>query len=209
MHGHGFSRMQEDKADKKTDYKKLSLKMAPLLWPDSFNLRVRALQGERARALLLTGTKKEGGSLAESDAPSFSFQPQVRVVACVVTLVGARVANVMVPILYKDMVDEMAGIDGPVAFPLKLIIWYSVLKLLQSLQRDLRNFLWIEVEQDTSRRIKIMVFRWALCECTQVPLATMIVNRRAPSSHLPRNRCTSGMTGCLLPGSAAHAALFN
>ena len=84
---------------------------------------------------------------------------QLRVLLCVTTLLLARVANVMVPILYKQIVDSLAGIDAPIYFPATLIIWYTVLKLLQSLQRDLRNFLWILVEQDTSRRIKIMVFR--------------------------------------------------
>lgn len=84
---------------------------------------------------------------------------QLRVLLCITTLVLARVANVMVPILYKEVVDGLAGIDAPIYFPVELIIWYTVLKLLQSLQRDLRNFLWILVEQDTSRRIKIMVFR--------------------------------------------------
>jgi len=116
--------MEEDKKpEDKTDYKKLIKKIAPLLWPKRFDLKLR-------------------------------------IFLCISTLLLARVANVMVPLLYKMIVDELAGTDdNPITFPLMLIVWYTLLKLLQSLQRDLRNFIWIAVEQDTSRRIKIMVFR--------------------------------------------------
>lgn len=37
-----FSKMDDDKPEKKTDYGKLIRKMAPLLWPEQLNLKVRA-----------------------------------------------------------------------------------------------------------------------------------------------------------------------
>ena len=43
-------------------------------------------------------------------------------------------------------------------FPSSVIIGYSVLRIFIALQRDVRAFIWLDVEQDTNRRIKLRVF---------------------------------------------------
>jgi len=84
---------------------------------------------------------------------------RLRVVACFTAIAGARVANLMVPQLYRILVDALAGSgDVEPTFPLWAVILYVVLKLFQSLARDVRGAIWLDVEQDTSRRIKLRVF---------------------------------------------------
>ena len=85
---------------------------------------------------------------------------RLRVVACFTAIAGARVANLMVPQLYRILVDALAGSgDVEPTFPLWAVILYVVLKLFQSLARDVRGAIWLDVEQDTSRRIKLHELR--------------------------------------------------
>ncbi len=51
-----------------------------------------------------------------------------------------------------------ASVQETAYFPSNVIIGYSVLRIFIALQRDVRAFIWLDVEQDTSRRIKLRVF---------------------------------------------------
>ena len=84
---------------------------------------------------------------------------KARVLAVGCTLLAARGANLMVPQLYKGAIDALSGTDEEEAyFPTEFILGYSVLRVFAALQRDVRAFIWLDVEQDTSRRIKMRVF---------------------------------------------------
>jgi hypothetical protein len=51
-----------------------------------------------------------------------------------------------------------ASVQETAYFPSSVIIGYSVLRIFTALQRDVRAFIWLDVEQDTNRRIKLRVF---------------------------------------------------
>jgi len=83
---------------------------------------------------------------------------KARVFAVGAVLVSARVANLMVPQLYKGAIDTLSGVSEEPSFPTNYIVAYSALRIFTALQRDVRAFIWLDVEQDTSRRIKLRVF---------------------------------------------------
>ena len=127
-------RRLEDEKPPDMDYIKLIRKIGPLLWPEDINLKLR-------------------------------------VFLCAATLIAARFANVMVPQYYKGAVDKLSGSDDkPVGmflvqyvtrfalskrlflmifaeFPVYYIFMFTVMKVLQAVNRDLRQFFWIDVEQ--------------------------------------------------------------
>ena len=83
---------------------------------------------------------------------------QLRVLVCVLILVGVRVINVYVPILSKQIIDKLAETDP--AWPWALIVLFVLMKMLQGggtgsqgLLNGLRSFLWIRVQQFTTRYI--------------------------------------------------------
>lgn len=83
---------------------------------------------------------------------------KARVFAVGAVLVSARVANLMVPQLYKGAIDTLSGVSEEPSFPTNYIVAYSALRIFTALQRDVRAFIWLDVEQDTSLRIKLRVF---------------------------------------------------
>eukprot|EP00960_Hanusia_phi_P070552 767335-Hanusia_phi.AAC.1 len=88
-----------------------------------------------------------------------NLQLRFRVVLCLLLITSARVANVMVPQLYKGIIDSLTGNkSAEPLFPLGYIIVYTALKLFQTLQRDARGFVWLDVEQDTNKRIKLAIY---------------------------------------------------
>ena len=145
-HGHGMMRRLEDEKPPDLDYFKLIRKISPLLWPEELNLKAR-------------------------------------VFLCAATLIVARFANIMVPQYYKGAVDKLSGSgDKPVGvllyfmslvfasyplaysvFPTYYIVMFAIMKVLQSINRDLRQFFWIDVEQ-------VMYFRgiFYFCACSLI-----------------------------------------
>ena len=96
--------------------------------------------------------------------PKRSPMLQMRVLACILMLVCVRVTNVFVPILSKKIVDALAGVkhDGVPIFAWQLIIIFVTLKMLQGggtgsqgLLNGFRSFLWIRVQQFTTREIQV------------------------------------------------------
>ena len=106
---------------------------------------------------------------------------QLRVIICFVILVAARVVNLYVPIYYKkivnglspkqnmtDSLDLMYGMTSKasgVTFPIASILIYVLLRFLQGgavgglgLMNNLRVFLWINVQQYTSRAMQVKLF---------------------------------------------------
>ena len=104
---------------------------------------------------------------------------QLRVVVCFLILVAARVINVYVPLYYKKIVDGLSSNSSVdpldqrlhivvpqtgLTLPLASIIIYVVLRFMQGgsvgsmgLANNLRSFLWIRVQQFTSRRLQVNV----------------------------------------------------
>jgi ATP-binding cassette, subfamily B, heavy metal transporter len=85
-----------------------------------------------------------------------------RVVAALAFMVGAKVANVSVPLLLKDLVDAMAIKPGDpqavLVVPFALLLAYGLLRLSTSLFTELRELVFAKATQGTARTIALETF---------------------------------------------------
>ncbi|MGA0114241.1 MAG: ABCB family ABC transporter ATP-binding protein/permease [Burkholderiales bacterium] len=82
-----------------------------------------------------------------------------RVVTALVFLVAAKLANVGVPLVMKDIVDGLDSTKAVLVLPLALLVAYGVLRLSTVLFAELRDVVFIPVTQRATRRIALAVFR--------------------------------------------------
>ena len=86
-----------------------------------------------------------------------------RVLAALAALIGAKLANVGVPLVLKQLIDQLA-IDPKdphalLVLPLGALIAYGLLRLSTTLFTELREFLFARVTQRAVRTIALKVFR--------------------------------------------------
>ncbi|KAK1124402.1 hypothetical protein K0M31_006762 [Melipona bicolor] len=93
-----------------------------------------------------------------------TFVLQLRVTFCFGLLILGRLINLYVPIYNKKIVNSVT--DTPNLFRWDLIIIYVAFKFLQGggtggmgLLNNLRSFLWIRIQQYTTREIEVELFR--------------------------------------------------
>jgi len=84
---------------------------------------------------------------------------KVRVIAAVAALIAAKVANVGVPILLKEIVDRLDPTTAILVVPLALLVAYGALRLSTTVFTELREFLFAKVTQRAVRTIALEVFR--------------------------------------------------
>ncbi|CAB3222009.1 unnamed protein product [Arctia plantaginis] len=111
---------------------------------------------------------------------------QFTVLICILALIAGRVVNLYVPIYSKLIVDSISL--PPMIFRWDLVLVYVFLKFLQGggtggmgLINNLRSFLWIKVQQYTTRELQLELFkqlhdlplRWHLCRKTGEVLRVM------------------------------------
>jgi len=102
----------------------------------------------------------------------YLWQYKWRVVAALSFMVGAKVANVGVPVLLKSLVDAMTphgagtgvdagatgGVPALVVVPVALLVAYGLLRLSTSLFAELRELVFAKATAGASRRISLEVF---------------------------------------------------
>ena len=81
-----------------------------------------------------------------------------RVFAVMVLLVLAKLANVVVPLALKEIVDAMSQPQALLAVPVSLVIGYGLLRLFSTLFGELRDALFAKVTQRAIRRVALQVF---------------------------------------------------
>ncbi len=125
-----------------------------------------------------------------------------RVIAAMVCLIGAKVANVGVPMVLKQLIDQLtinpASPQALLVLPLGALVAYGVLRLSTTVFTELREFLFARVTQRAVRTIALKVFR----------------HLHALSLRFHLNRQTGGMTrdierGTRGVGSLISFTLFN
>ncbi|MDO8459064.1 MAG: ABC transporter ATP-binding protein/permease [Burkholderiaceae bacterium] len=84
-----------------------------------------------------------------------------RVMAALGFMVGAKVANVGVPLLLKQLVDTMnpSTTQAVLVVPAALLLGYGLLRLSTSLFTELRELIFSKATEGASRRISLEVFR--------------------------------------------------
>ena len=86
-----------------------------------------------------------------------------RVLLALVSLVAAKMANVGVPLVLKQLIDKLAPMPGNPAYalvvPVGLLIAYGLLRLSATVFTELREFFFAQVTQRAVRTIALKVFR--------------------------------------------------
>jgi ABC-type transport system involved in Fe-S cluster assembly fused permease/ATPase subunit len=82
-----------------------------------------------------------------------------RVALALVLLVSAKLANVGVPLILKDVIDSLDSKAALLAVPLALLAAYGVLRFSTTLFAELRDVVFVRVTQRAARRIALSVFR--------------------------------------------------
>jgi ATP-binding cassette subfamily B protein len=81
-----------------------------------------------------------------------------RVILALACLVLAKVANVGIPLVLKDIVDSLdIKTDVLIALPLTLLLLYGFLKLLSSLFNELRDAVFAQVRHGAMRSVSLKV----------------------------------------------------
>jgi ATP-binding cassette subfamily B protein len=81
-----------------------------------------------------------------------------RVIAALGLLVLAKLANVSVPLVLKEIIDAMDKTHAALTVPVFLVIGYGVLRLLSTLFGELRDAVFAKVAQRAIRRVALQVF---------------------------------------------------
>jgi ATP-binding cassette subfamily B protein len=86
-----------------------------------------------------------------------------RVSIALMFLVGAKVANVSVPLLLKNLIDSLSFKPGSAAsllvVPVGLLVAYGLLRLSTSLFTELRELIFAKATEGAARSISLEVFR--------------------------------------------------
>ena len=82
-----------------------------------------------------------------------------RVAVALTFLVTAKLANVAVPLVLKEVVDGLSPTQAVLALPLALLVAYGALRLSTTLFAELRDLVFVRVTQRAIRRIALSVFR--------------------------------------------------
>ncbi len=93
----------------------------------------------------------------------YLWQYKWRVIAALSFMVGAKLANVGVPLLLKQLVDTMSLKPGStqalLVVPFGLLVAYGLLRLSTSLFTELRELVFAKATEGTARSISLQVFR--------------------------------------------------
>ena len=87
-----------------------------------------------------------------------------RVMAALAFMIGAKMANVSVPLLLKELIDTVnpkGGIDANalLVVPAALLLAYGALRLSTTLFAELRELIFAKATEGASRTISLQVFR--------------------------------------------------
>ena len=82
-----------------------------------------------------------------------------RVAAALAFLAVAKVANIGVPLVMKEIVDSLDPRQAVLALPFALLVIYGVLRLSNTLFAELRDIVFVRVAKRAIRRVALQVFR--------------------------------------------------
>jgi ATP-binding cassette subfamily B protein len=89
----------------------------------------------------------------------YLWEYRVRVLFALAFLVVAKLANVGVPLVLKDVVDALDPQTAVLAMPIALLAAYGLLRFSTTLFAELRDIIFVRVTQRAIRRIALAVFR--------------------------------------------------
>src|SRR5215470_16251228 len=92
--------------------------------------------------------------------PKGQIDMRVRVVAALLCLLLAKLANILVPILFKRLVDALSfKLAVAIALPLGLLLGYGIARVMVQIFGELRDGIFARVAQRAIRRVALDTFR--------------------------------------------------
>jgi ATP-binding cassette subfamily B protein len=150
-----------------------------------------------APAKSAAGTPQRGDLATLKTLLPYLWVYKWRVLLAMLCLVGAKMANVGVPLVLKQLVDQMnvtpAHPQALLVLPLGALAAYGALRLSTTLFTELREFLFARVTQRAVRTIALQVFR----------------HLHALSLRFHLNRQTGGMTRDIERGTRGVSSLIS
>ncbi|ABE45802.1 ABCB family ABC transporter ATP-binding protein/permease [Polaromonas sp. JS666] len=132
-------------------------------------MRSRASTADSSLHLPAAAGSPTGAAAGRSDLGTlkrlfpYLWEYKWRVVAALSFMVGAKLANVGVPLLLKNLVDTMSFKPGDVqavlVVPAALLLAYGLLRLSTTLFTELRELVFAKATEGAARRISLEVFR--------------------------------------------------
>ncbi len=110
------------------------------------------------RAAAAGGTRRNEWRAVRMVMP-YLWEYRGRVLLALSFLVIAKIANVGVPLVMKEIVDTLDSKQAVLFMPLALLIIYGALRLSNTLFAELRDIVFVRVAQRAIRRIALSVFR--------------------------------------------------
>jgi ATP-binding cassette subfamily B protein len=104
------------------------------------------------------GRKREDWQTIRSLLP-YLWDHRGRVLLALVCLVAAKLANVGVPLVLKEIVDALDAGGAALVLPVALLLAYGLLRLGTTVFTELREFFFAKVTQHAVRTIALRVFR--------------------------------------------------
>ncbi|MBC7781389.1 MAG: ABC transporter ATP-binding protein/permease [Proteobacteria bacterium] len=89
----------------------------------------------------------------------FLWEYRLRVVGALTLLVIAKLANLGVPLVLKEIVDSLSPDRAVLVVPVALLVAYGALRLSTTLFAELRDVVFVRVAQRAIRRVALSVFR--------------------------------------------------
>jgi ATP-binding cassette subfamily B protein len=93
--------------------------------------------------------------------PKGAWDLRARVLIAIAFLIGAKIANVYVPILFKGMVDALTATTAmtvSLAVPVGLLLAYGLARVLSQAFAELRDGVFAKVAQRAIRRVALQTF---------------------------------------------------
>jgi ATP-binding cassette subfamily B protein len=104
-------------------------------------------------------TRRHGDWRALATLLPYLWEYRWRVLMALVFLVAAKLANVSVPLLMKEVVDGLDPTLAVLAVPAALLAAYGLLRFSTTLFAELRDVVFVRVTQRAIRRVALGVFR--------------------------------------------------
>jgi ATP-binding cassette subfamily B protein len=89
----------------------------------------------------------------------YLWEFRTRVAIALTLLIGAKLANVGVPLILKEVVDSLDAPTAALVVPLALLAAYGILRFSTTLFAELRDVVFVRVAQRAIRRVALTVFR--------------------------------------------------
>jgi ATP-binding cassette subfamily B protein len=90
----------------------------------------------------------------------YLWEFRVRVALALAFLISAKLANVGVPLVLKEVVDSLDAQTAALVLPLALLAAYGILRFSTTLFAELRDIVFVRVTQRAIRRVALTVFRY-------------------------------------------------